>query len=339
MLMLGTHFSIVLGLITGVVAAWRRGTLVEKLSVWVGLAFFSLPTQWLAIMLILYLAGPLGLPTNAISDPYLSFTNPGLWAEFTDRLSHMVLPSLTLGLVLYGEYLLITRSALLETFGENYVLTARAKGLSTWRVVRRHALRNSLLPITTLIFLSLGFIAAGSILIEWVHPARHVPLRHPDLSPRAVGTSRTRRRGALRVRVQSSSSAHSNATIGAHQGHTPRDTRVHRRAIRSVADRLGLGDRVPCDARACPALLRCQTLHTREVLGSIPSTPTLEDPGKRHVLDRRSWRTAARGGLWATPGQHQPRASIADRLLGGNARSVLELDARRSRVARSTRAA
>ncbi|MDX6629426.1 MAG: peptide/nickel transport system permease protein, partial [Gaiellales bacterium] len=113
MLLLGTLFSIVFGLITGVVAAWRRGTLVEKLSVWFGLAFFSLPTQWLAIMLILYAAGPLGLPTNGIDDPYLSFSNPGLWAEFTDRLSHMVLPSLTLGLVLYGEYTLITRSALL----------------------------------------------------------------------------------------------------------------------------------------------------------------------------------------------------------------------------------
>jgi ABC-type dipeptide/oligopeptide/nickel transport system permease component len=168
MLLLGTFFSIVFGLITGIVAAWRRGTLLEKLSVWIGLAFFSLPTQWLAIMLILYIAGPLDLPTHGISDPYLSFTHPSLWAEFTDRLSHMILPSLTLGLVLYGEYTLISRSALLETFGEDYVLTARAKGLTTWQVVRRHALRNSLLPITTLIFLSLGFIAAGSILIEAV---------------------------------------------------------------------------------------------------------------------------------------------------------------------------
>ena len=70
--------------------------------------------------------------------------------------------------MLYGEYTLIARSALLETFGEDYILTARAKGLSTWQVVWRHALRNSLLPITTLIFLSLGFIAAGSILIEAV---------------------------------------------------------------------------------------------------------------------------------------------------------------------------
>jgi ABC-type dipeptide/oligopeptide/nickel transport system permease component len=169
MLLLGTFFSMFLGIATGVIAAWRRGTWSEKAAVWGGLAFFALPTQWLGIMLILYLAGPLGLPTHGISDPYLSFTNPGLWSEFADRLSHMALPSLTLGLVLYGEYTLIARSALLETFGEDYILTARAKGLSTWQVVRRHALRNSLLPITTLIFLSLGFIAAGSILIEAVY--------------------------------------------------------------------------------------------------------------------------------------------------------------------------
>jgi ABC-type dipeptide/oligopeptide/nickel transport system permease component len=168
MLLLGTFFSMVLGIATGIIAAWRRGTWSEKAAVWGGLAFFALPTQWLGIMLILYFAGPLGLPTHGISDPYLSFTNPSLWAEFSDRLRHMALPAGTLGLVLYGEYTLIARSALLETFGEDYILTARAKGLSTWQVVWRHALRNSLLPITTLVFLSLGFIAAGSILIEAV---------------------------------------------------------------------------------------------------------------------------------------------------------------------------
>ena len=168
MLLLGTFFSMILGIATGIIAAWRRGTWSEKAAVWGGLAFFALPTQWLGIMLILYFAGPLGLPTHGISDPYLSFTNPDLWAQFSDRLSHMALPAATLGLVLYGEYTLITRSAMLETFGEDYILTARAKGLSTGQVVWRHALRNSLLPITTLIFLSLGFIAAGSILIEAV---------------------------------------------------------------------------------------------------------------------------------------------------------------------------
>jgi ABC-type dipeptide/oligopeptide/nickel transport system permease component len=75
---------------------------------------------------------------------------------------------LTLGLTLYGEYTLIVRSAMLETLGEDYILTARAKGLKPRTVVRKHALRNAMLPITTLIALSLGYIVAGAILIETV---------------------------------------------------------------------------------------------------------------------------------------------------------------------------
>jgi peptide/nickel transport system permease protein len=70
--------------------------------------------------------------------------------------------------VLYGEYTLIVRSAMLETLGEDYILTARAKGLKPWTIVRKHALRNAMLPITTLVALSLGYIVAGAILIETV---------------------------------------------------------------------------------------------------------------------------------------------------------------------------
>ena len=168
MILLGTVISIALGLITGVVAAWRRGTLVDRGSVWTGLLFYSLPTQWLALMLILYVATPLGLPTSDIGDPYLAYSNPGWWPELVDRLRHMILPAATIGLVLFGEYTLIVRSSMLEALGEDYIMTARAKGLSNWQIVTRHALRNSLLPIVTLIFLSLGFIFGGTVLIETV---------------------------------------------------------------------------------------------------------------------------------------------------------------------------
>jgi len=84
-------------------------------------------------------------------------------------LHHMFLPALTLALTLYGEYTLIVRSAMLETLGEDYVLTARAKGLSQRAIVIKHALRNATLPIITLMALSLGYIVAGSILIESVY--------------------------------------------------------------------------------------------------------------------------------------------------------------------------
>ena len=168
MILLGTILSIMLGLLTGVVAAWRRGAIADRASVWGGLLFYSLPTQWLALMLILYLAGPLHLPTSDIADPYIGYTDPGTWPMIADRLRHMVLPAATIGLVLFGEYTLVVRSSMLEALGEDYILTARAKGLSNWQIVRRHALRNSLLPIVTLIFLSLGFILGGTILIETV---------------------------------------------------------------------------------------------------------------------------------------------------------------------------
>jgi ABC-type dipeptide/oligopeptide/nickel transport system permease component len=169
MIALGTLFAIVFGTITGVISAWRRDTVLDKTSLWTSLAFYSMPTQWLGLLMVLFVAGALGLPTSGIEDPTLGVLgDASTWDVMVDRLRHMVLPALTLGLVLYGDYALITRSALLETLGEDYVLTARAKGLSNWAIVRKHGLRNALLPITTLIALSLGFIIGGSITIEYV---------------------------------------------------------------------------------------------------------------------------------------------------------------------------
>jgi peptide/nickel transport system permease protein len=164
MVTLGTLFSIVIGTLTGVIAAWRRGTATEALTVSSALGFYSMPTQWLGLMLIIAFAGI--LPTGGMTNEFL--LDPGFWTHLKDLASHIVLPSLTLGLVLYGEYTLIVRSAMLETLGEDYILTARAKGLKPWTIVRRHALRNAMLPITTLVALSLGYIVAGAILIEIV---------------------------------------------------------------------------------------------------------------------------------------------------------------------------
>jgi ABC-type dipeptide/oligopeptide/nickel transport system permease component len=164
MVTLGTVFSIILGTITGVIAAWRRGTPTESLTVWSALGFYSLPTQWLGLMLIIIFAGV--LPTGGMTNEFL--LNPPFWTHVRDLASHIFLPALTLGLVLYGEYTLIVRSAMLETLGEDYILTARAKGLKPRTIVRKHALRNAMLPIITLVALSLGYIVAGAILVETV---------------------------------------------------------------------------------------------------------------------------------------------------------------------------
>jgi peptide/nickel transport system permease protein len=123
-----------------------------------------MPTHWLGLMLVILFTGI--LPTGGMTNDFL--INPSFWTHARDVLSHMVLPSLTLGLVLFGEYTLIVRSAMLETLGEDYILTARAKGLRPWAIIRKHALRNAMLPIVTLVALSLGYIVAGAILIETV---------------------------------------------------------------------------------------------------------------------------------------------------------------------------
>jgi peptide/nickel transport system permease protein len=169
MVALGTIFSIVIGILVGVVSAWRRGTWADRVGLWTGLGFYSMPPQWLGLLIVLFVAGAIGLPTAGIKDPTLGILgDASTWTVFVDRMRHMILPSLTLGLVLYGEYALVVRSAMLETLGEDYVLTARAKGLSNWATVWRHGLRNALLPIVTLVALSLGFIIGGSITIEYV---------------------------------------------------------------------------------------------------------------------------------------------------------------------------
>jgi ABC-type dipeptide/oligopeptide/nickel transport system permease component len=166
MLALGTAFSIVFGILSGVVAAWRRGTFLDWGNLSFSLLFYSLPTQWLGLMLLIVFAGV--LPASGISDPFLEFTGASWWDTFVDRMEHMILPAATIGLVLYGEYALIVRSSLMEALGEDYVLTARAKGLRNWAIVWKHALRTSLLPVATLIALSLGYLVAGAILVEAV---------------------------------------------------------------------------------------------------------------------------------------------------------------------------
>lgn len=166
MVLLGEVIAVFLGILTGVVAAWRRGTWLDSGSLGAALVFYSLPTQWLGLMLVILFAGT--LPISGIGDPFIAFTDPTWWETFKDRLTHMILPSATLGIVLYGSYALIVRSAMLETLGEDYILTARAKGLRNWTIVWRHAFRNALLPVATLMAISLGYVVAGAILVEAV---------------------------------------------------------------------------------------------------------------------------------------------------------------------------
>ncbi len=161
----GQILALVLGVLLGALAAARSGHATDRWSVLAGLAAWSLPSFWLA-MLLLYLGSRfLGLPLGGRATPGLETGTLGHWVDVA---RHLVLPTVTLTLVYFGEYLLVTRSALLDVLGEDYVLVARAKGLSPAQVMRRHALPGAALPIVTLIALNLGLVVAGAIQVEMV---------------------------------------------------------------------------------------------------------------------------------------------------------------------------
>jgi ABC-type dipeptide/oligopeptide/nickel transport system permease component len=164
MVLLGTAIAIALGVALGVFAAYRHGGAGDHVGVGAALALYALPTQWVGLMLIVLFAGL--LPTGGMQDEFL--IDPGFWSHIQDVARHMLLPALTLGVGLLGQFALITRSSMLDVMGEDYVLTARAKGLGRRRVLTRHALRNATLPLVNLIALSLGTIVAGAVLVETV---------------------------------------------------------------------------------------------------------------------------------------------------------------------------
>ena len=159
----GTIASIIAGIFTGVLSAWRRGSASDHVSTQMAVFAYAFPTQWLGLMLLIIFAGV--LPSAGMSDPFLFGPEP-FWQHLADVSTHMILPAATLLLTAYGSYTLVVRSSMLETLSEDYVLTARAKGLPVRRIVWRHAVRNAMLPLVTLIALDFGYIVGGALLIE-----------------------------------------------------------------------------------------------------------------------------------------------------------------------------
>lgn len=158
--------SIVFGVVLGLVAAWRRRTWIDVSALSFSLFMWSLPTFFLGIILLFVGSAWFDLPTagsSTIGADYASW-----WDALLDRGRHLLLPTLTFTLVLLGEYMLIMRSSVIDVFSEDYILTAKAKGLSTFRIIRDHALRNAMLPMVTLIAINLGFTVSGAIQVEEV---------------------------------------------------------------------------------------------------------------------------------------------------------------------------
>jgi peptide/nickel transport system permease protein len=167
---LSTIASTILGLVIGIYAGWRRGRAFDLISTGGTLVAYAMPEFWFGILVLMAFAGGAGpfpaiFPTGGYDTAGADLTG---FAHVIDVLNHLVLPFLTLTIAYLGEYSLIMRSAVLDVVGEDYLVTARAKGLRDAQVMWRHAVPNALLPTITLTFLSLGFIFSGAITVEYV---------------------------------------------------------------------------------------------------------------------------------------------------------------------------
>jgi peptide/nickel transport system permease protein len=172
--------STAIGLLLGVIGALRGGA-TDRLVQLLAIACLSVPAFWVAMLLQLTLYSGLGwfpfggrLPIGAATPPSVTglFTIDSLLAGnltlFWTSLRHLALPVVTLALALIGVMARITRGSMLQVLDEDYVRTARSKGLSRWRVLRRHSLRNALIAPVTVLGLNLGLLAGGVFLVETI---------------------------------------------------------------------------------------------------------------------------------------------------------------------------
>jgi peptide/nickel transport system permease protein len=163
----GTLLSILTGITLGVIAAWRSGGVLDFSVLLTSLVAWAAPTFWLGIILLFWGTSHYGLPIGGKVTPGMDYDS--IWAQWRDVATHLILPTLTYTIVYAGQYTLFMRSAIIEIFGEDFILTAKAKGLNSLQILRDHALRNALLPTVTVVALNLGFTVAGAIEIETVY--------------------------------------------------------------------------------------------------------------------------------------------------------------------------
>ncbi len=167
---LSTFASTALGIWIGIAQGWRRGSRYDQGMLGFTLFTYSMPEFWFGLLVIMAFAVGVGpfpalFPTGGYESTGAGFTG---FAHAIDVVNHMVLPFFVLTLSYLGEYSLIMRSSLLETLGEDFIITARAKGLRENRVLYGHAVPNALLPTMTVTILQLGFVLSGVITIELI---------------------------------------------------------------------------------------------------------------------------------------------------------------------------
>ncbi len=164
---LGELIAVVVGLGLGAYAGWKRGGSVDYMGNGLSLVLYSTPYFVIGMFLLVIFATALGwFPTNGMLT--VGATYDSFWERLQDFGSHLFLPLVTVSIGLIGLYSILMRSSIIETLAEDYVQTARAKGLKDSRVLRDHALPNALLPAVTIVALQLGYVIAGAITAEIV---------------------------------------------------------------------------------------------------------------------------------------------------------------------------
>lgn len=173
-------FATLLGIPAGIIAAVRRGSVFDQLTMGTALTGYSMPIFWWGLLLIIFFSGTLGWTpvSGRISLLYffpavtgfmtIDSLLSGQAGAFQSAVSHLILPTIVLGTIPLAVIARQTRSAMLEVLGEDYVRTARAKGLPPQRVIGLHALRNAMIPVITTIGLQVGVLMAGAILTETI---------------------------------------------------------------------------------------------------------------------------------------------------------------------------
>jgi len=173
-------FAILLGLPAGVIAAVNRGKFFDRALMSSALIGYSMPIFWWALLLIIVFSGNLGwTPVSGRIDLLYYFDDvtgfmlidsilSGQEGAFKSAVRHLILPTIVLGTIPLAVIARQTRSAMLEVLGEDYIRTAKAKGMSPTRINGLHALRNALIPVVTVIGLSVGTLLAGAILTETI---------------------------------------------------------------------------------------------------------------------------------------------------------------------------
>jgi len=169
-----------IGILTGILAATRQNSLFDGATMFAALFGFSMPIFWLGIMLILLFAAYLGwFPISGRLDYTVEVTRAtnlylldallsGNWEALGNALWHLFLPALTLSTVPLAIIARMTRSSLLEVLRQDYIRTARAKGLAERRVISRHGIKNAFIPVITVIGLNVGSLLSGAILTETI---------------------------------------------------------------------------------------------------------------------------------------------------------------------------